>query len=1756
MAISQTVITNRLDKKINYGKARTAAHEFKGPLNEAIASPMPQGTDKFWVESHLIPAVAPATNISLLIDSWQWGSVGGTTKGIIEMTLDTTVSSGRAFLACSTVGVKNTRLDSWIPTTYGATYDVKFYIATAGNHGNFNMPGGTISGAYQIFPNTTGEEFYFDYNSGVFAFAGDNIPAGLTGKALYLVSGWRYVGGKGLTSYIPAVSSSLVVKEINDPVTNFSQTAVDEIHFDVDSGFALTDVSAGGKQITKIAMESTFKHWNISGQDPLTASGVDEITVEAGDGITLTTVTPPSTIQTYYVKFASGKYVIEDAATSGNPVTSFNFIAGGTYRFDTSNTPSGNSQFEFSETVDGTHTTGGLTYSNGITYGEAGGVRISDGAAGAYLQLKGKNDTPVLYDYNESNPVNGSGSTYTAQQKTLIIKNSIIDSLGNVIITGDLTVGGTTTTVNSNVTTIDDPIITLGAGSTVYTFTDDNKDRGIEFKWHDGTADVFATAIVSGTEYIIKTLGDTDWTTVSILTEFAIGTIFTANASGSAHSNPGTAITSETSKTGFFGFDDSLGKFTYIPDGINASELYGGDAGVFDLSGTLINEIKDVNVGTPVAGDDGKVLTWNDTTGKFVLAQPGQSGLTLGAPTDTTFNDGAYYQKNTIVSGGTFLSGVDTTGTVSDALDAVNETIKNIKINKYVQGATFTPNVAAGSASPTSPLVVRFSIVGWSNPNDANYAGEGSNGNATHADWTFDDITTPGNTVTVLNDAGTITSGFIDQQFISTQGGNINVTMTLKCETTTLPHIGPMTEGSYTTWKEDAAVTLWIPNPEPAFTTNTTIVDLGSAIQANRQIVFDVSTSGYTEFWMMEFGDNTTYPATANPTETNNANISSGPDAWANYATITQWTHDYDPGANITVDQQFTPKLYCRSVTAEGGVGNTQSHEKPTFIDGYIQPVALFNTIGVLIGNNDESGDINAQNAPNIQEGHPVEFSNVTANLGTWGDTTYTWDWGDTNLPLVVPGGSGFPGDLGQTIEHYFTLAVDDVAQTFDVTLKAENKRQFDNDNTTSATTIQVNVDPRAAFSGLFLNPNASTNGTPDYMTQQSPPPNRIGFDFVKYDPVSGGTNLVGPSNVFMATNASAGIGATPTTYNWDLGDGTQYSTPDVNHTYANNTFDAAAIVRDVELITQNANSYAGGTDDTELKLDYAEIRSTPSAPDGLTGLTTAIPTNQLEVDHSPAMCTNTDINLVGASITPPAAGSLVNRVIVNSLAFGTEELSGLANEFPSNGVFTAELGAYLNDASAPSGKVDFTGAGTVGGWDATGFADANGFLYITEEQDANVGNPAKYPDDFYKQFKARIKTGGSYVFIPGYNTLQLKHDSPATQSDYAEVVYDTMTTVPTIATFGTIAENAFVYRYMSGVPFYNTGSSLSITGTELTHLTGQTYKLTSDVVRVKNQTGTPITAIDTTYAYDDIGLTAIPNIDIGVNSNYSCVPLIVPMDGTGFGEDGKIQMTAHNVNGDAANLVDTTKTIRYWFDTPVLDENQIPMTLGSTYGAQVGSNTVGRRIDYGWGTTNPAYPTYTPGNTDWWTKTWDSENIILTSTAEAACYLNKIQHSLENFAIGYLPVGPDLSSGRSASDQYFTFAFQRMGLTKFSIKITGWVSSLYIAIPGYDTDETSSINGWLDCSLNFGGNGFPGYNTTLTSNGIRGNGSNGVRNTGTPADRGSFLVDTELDGANCNIELGEANTGSAPYPTVLVRFGVKATKSVTAISIEEWGAN
>jgi len=138
-----------------------------------------------------------------------------------------------------------------------------------------------------------------------------------------------------------------------------------------------------------------------------------------------------------------------------------------------------------------------------------------------------------------------------------------LTTAGGLTVTGNLTVNGTTTTVNSTTTTVDDPIFTIGGDAAPG--SDDNKDRGIEFRWHNGSA----------------------------------------------------------AKVGFFGFDDSTGKFTFIPDATNSSEVFSGTAGtvVANLEGNVTGNVTgDLIIGGHTVSDIDIGSEFNDVDDHLMSA--------------------------------------------------------------------------------------------------------------------------------------------------------------------------------------------------------------------------------------------------------------------------------------------------------------------------------------------------------------------------------------------------------------------------------------------------------------------------------------------------------------------------------------------------------------------------------------------------------------------------------------------------------------------------------------------------------------------------------------------------------------------------------------------------------------------------------------------------------------------------------------------------------------------------------------------------------------------------------------------------------------------------------------------------------------------------------------------------------------------------------------------------------------------------------
>ena len=110
------------------------------------------------------------------------------------------------------------------------------------------------------------------------------------------------------------------------------------------------------------------------------------------------------------------------------------------------------------------------------------------GSGNALIDITAQNDISInATDVNSRVNVEDyhfQDNVLSTTNATLVLDpNDDDDVTGLVQIRGDLQVDGTTTTVNSVTTTIQDPILTLGGEDTLT--VDDNKDRGVEFRYYD-----------------------------------------------------------------------------------------------------------------------------------------------------------------------------------------------------------------------------------------------------------------------------------------------------------------------------------------------------------------------------------------------------------------------------------------------------------------------------------------------------------------------------------------------------------------------------------------------------------------------------------------------------------------------------------------------------------------------------------------------------------------------------------------------------------------------------------------------------------------------------------------------------------------------------------------------------------------------------------------------------------------------------------------------------------------------------------------------------------------------------------------------------------------------------------------------------------------------------------------------------------------------------------------------------------------------
>ena len=301
--------------------------------------------------------------------------------------------------------------------------------------------------------------------------------------------------------------------------------------------------------------QAIFKNVAVSGQTTVSAASNTATLNLVGSNITITTDNTTKTVTLTGNAAANNGTITVSAGTGMSGGGSFTVNQSGNTTVTLTNSDPGSGQFIFKNVAVPGQTTIVADSNNDTLTVQAGQV---DSTTGIVITTDATTDTLTIAHANTSSigntaNINGTviqNATFDTYGHVQSVTNLDLDArydarytlaqvttagntttnaitVGGLTVNGNVTVNGTTTSVNTTTANLKDPIVTLGGADNGGAATsDDAKDRGIEFRWHNGAA----------------------------------------------------------AKTGFFGWDRSAQKFLFIPDATNTNEVFSGTKGTIDAN--------------------------------------------------------------------------------------------------------------------------------------------------------------------------------------------------------------------------------------------------------------------------------------------------------------------------------------------------------------------------------------------------------------------------------------------------------------------------------------------------------------------------------------------------------------------------------------------------------------------------------------------------------------------------------------------------------------------------------------------------------------------------------------------------------------------------------------------------------------------------------------------------------------------------------------------------------------------------------------------------------------------------------------------------------------------------------------------------------------------------------------------------------------------------------------------------------------------
>jgi hypothetical protein len=410
--------------------------------------------------------------------------------------------------------------------------------------------------------------------------------------------------------------------------------------------------------------------------------------------------------------------------------------------------------------------------------------------------------------------------------------------------------------------------------------------------------------------------------------------------------------------------------------------------------------------------------------------------------------------------------------------------------------------------------------------------------------------------------------------------------------------------------------------------------------------------------------------------------------------------------------------------------------------------------------------------------------------------------------------------------------------------------------------------------------------------------------------------------------------------------------------------------------------------------------------------------------------------------------------------------------------------------------------------------------LVIFNNYDYNVAN-ANIQAGFWSVFSSRA----AGTVTEGWNEVYIA-DSAASNTNTANWYYDSSTPgTPAFSSLTISPPGSPSYTYSSTVPHYTNTNIFTLTA-NVNRLSGNMYP-TSDSFVTGTSGGAFGTPSSVTYSAAGVTTPLAQNLYVSSgNASISTTSTII----SGFGASSTgPSLSSNNSYNSATQAFTSTLAANVLYKTGTVSSastiEEANVFVGSTIGT--GSGLAFRIINPGSADT----PVYTAN-----AAAFNSQSSTL-QTYDSTVVANILKHDQTNYSTGYLPTGPNLSSGRSGS-QYFTFKIIRTSVSKFDVKWTGTIAGLWVALPGSVIDSTSSANGWIDMSIAYAGAGIPGVNSP-------GNGSNGC------ALGGVAPLNSAQTNKSITATFGTVSSSSTATSEIYIRIKLTSGQSVTALSLQ-----